>query len=426
MKIKIKHVSYEQVLQMKKPKHKRPKKPSFLFSTIIRALAIPDLIATRFKYTKERMEPAPTGPYLILMNHSSFIDLKIASKIFYPMPYNIVCTSDALVGKEWLMRNIGCIPTQKFVSDITLISDIIHSIKKNRTSVLMYPEAGYTFDGCATPLPRGLGRLFKKLDVPILTVITDGAFLRDPLYNNLQLRKVNVTATLKCLFTQQEVRDLSVEQLDARLDEAFTFDNFENQFKTKTVIDEPFRADGLERLLYRCSECETEDKMEGLGTVITCKKCSKQHTLNIYGKLEAKDGKTRFSHIPDWYNWQRECVKHEIESGKYKLDIDVKIGVLKDYKAIYMVGDGHLYHDINGFKLTGCEGKLEYTQSPLASYELNADYYWYEIGDVISIGNKDLLYYCFPKDKVNVAKVRFAAEEIYKIQKERTRKIKNG
>ena len=35
------------------------------------------------------MEEAGPGPYLILMNHSSFIDLKIASRIFYPMPYNL-------------------------------------------------------------------------------------------------------------------------------------------------------------------------------------------------------------------------------------------------------------------------------------------------------------------------------------------------
>ena len=39
----------------------------------------------------------------------------------------------------------------------------------------------------------------------------------------------------------------------------------------------------------------------------------------------------------------------------------------------------------------------------------------YEIGDVIAIGDKNMQYYCFPKDKtVNVAKARLAAEEAYK------------
>ena len=202
MKIKTKTVTYEYVEKIESAKRKRPKKPNFIFSTIIRLLAIPDLIATRFKYTKSRMDEAGDGPYLILMNHSSFIDLKIASRIFYPKRYCIVCTSDGFVGKEWLMRLLGCIPTQKFVTDVGLIMDMLHVIKKKKTSILMYPEASYSFDGCATPLPRKLGTLIKKLGVPVLTVITDGAFLRDPLYNGLQLRKVKVSAHLNCLFTK--------------------------------------------------------------------------------------------------------------------------------------------------------------------------------------------------------------------------------
>ena len=45
------------------------------------------------------------------------------------------------------------------------------------------------------------------------------------------------------------------------------------------------------------------------------------------------------------------------------------------------------------------------------------DYHWYEIGDVISIGNKDALYYCFPKGDVSVTKTRIAAELLYEMKK---------
>ena len=142
--------------------------------------------------------------------------------------------------------------------------------------------------------------------------------------------------------------------------------------------------------------------------------------MNEYGQLFATDGNTEFSHIPDWYRWQRECVKQEILEDTYKLDLEVQIGVLTDYKALYMIGNGRLTHDKNGFTLTSDDGKLEYTQSPLTSYSLNSDYYWYEIGDVIGIGNQDALYYCFPKDGSNVvAKARLAAEELYKLKKPR-------
>ena len=131
MKIKTKKLSYDEVMALPRPEHKLPRKPNMLLTGIIRLYSIADTMATNFKYTEERMDEVKDKPCLILMNHSSFIDLKIASKIFYPKQYGIVCTSDGFIGKRQLMRMIGCIPTQKFVSDVTLINDIKYMLHEN-------------------------------------------------------------------------------------------------------------------------------------------------------------------------------------------------------------------------------------------------------------------------------------------------------
>ncbi|MBR2938082.1 MAG: 1-acyl-sn-glycerol-3-phosphate acyltransferase [Oscillospiraceae bacterium] len=416
MKIKTKALSYEEVMALPRPKHRNPLKPLFLLQLVVRVLAIFDLLPTKFTYKTHGMEKiGRKEPCLILMNHSSFIDLKIASRIFFPKPYGIICTTDGFVGKGLLMRLLGCIPTRKFVSDMTLIRDMEYLLKKKKTSVLMYPEAGYSFDGTATQLPRKMGVLLKKLGVPVVTVITQGAFARDPLYNCLQKRRVQVRADVKCLATAQELKNLTVAQLDAMLDEAFCFDNFRYQQENKIVIDEPFRADGLNRILYKCPHCHTEEKMLGQGITLTCGHCGKVYTLDEHGYLTAEDA--AFTHIPDWYHWQRQRVRKELEDGAYRMEKDVAIAMLVDTKALYMVGEGVLTHDENGFRLTGCDGKLDYSQGPLACHTLNADYYWYEIGDVICIGNQDALYYCFPKDGDVVTKTRLATEELYKLKK---------
>ena len=112
----------------------------------------------------------------------------------------------------------------------------------------------------------------------------------------------------------------------------------------------------------------------------------------------------------------------ELESGTYNLETDVVIRMMVDYKAIYNVGTGKLKHTVDGFRLTGCDGKLDYEQNPLASYGLYSDYFWYELGDVICIGNNEALYYCFPQDNTPVAKTRMAAEELYKITKQKRKK----
>ena len=424
MKIKVKNRPYEKVVAIKPPKRRKPLRPLFLLQIVIRILAIFDLWPAKFTFQKHGMEKiGKKEPCLILMNHSSFIDLKIVSRVFFPKRYGIVCTSDGFVGKPWLMRLLGCIPTQKFVSDVTLIRDMEYLLKKKKTSVLMYPEASYSFDGTATALPRKMGVLLKKLGVPVVTIITQGAFSIDPLYNGLQKRKVKVRADVKCLATAEEVKSMTVAQLDALLDEAFSFDNFAWQQENNVIINEPFRADGLDRILFRCPHCGAEGKTEGKGTTLTCHSCGVQYELTETGYLKCLNAESKFTHIPDWYKWEREQVRASLQDGSYKLETDVDIAMMVDFKAIYKVGTGKLIHDENGFKLTGCDGKLEYNQPALACYGLYADYYWYELGDVICIGNHDALYYCFPKAGVSVAKTRMATEELYKLKKVRPAKV---
>ena len=420
MKINTKEMSYDEMLKLPRLQHKRPMMPQGWLAAIVRIAIAPTLWKTKFSYTTERMDLVGDQPCLILMNHCSFTDMKLAYGIFYPRKFGIVTSVDAMSGiLGKLMRLLGCTPTHKYVTDLTLIKDLEYMLKKNKTSVLMYPEAGYSFDGCTTTLPRKLGVLMKKLGVPVVTVITQGAFHRDPLYNMLQIRDVKVSAHVKCLATAEELKEKSVAELDALLDEAFSFDNFAWQRDNKVPIDVPFRADGLHRILYKCPHCGTENQMEGKGIHLTCHACGKQWTMDEYGQLSANGADTEYPHIPDWYQWERACVRKELEDGTYLLDTDVEIAVQVNLDGVCMIGNGHLTHDLNGFHLTGADGKLDYRQSTVYSHTLYSDYYWYEIGDVIGIGDNEFSYFCFPKENVSVSKARLATEELYKMEKER-------
>lgn len=419
MKIKTIDMSYDEVLALPLAKHHKPIKQRKFFRYLMKKISSAELKAVHFKHEEINMNQVDKEePCLYLMNHSSFIDLKIASTLIYPKSYHIICTSDGFVGKEALMRRMGCIPTRKFVTDVTLVRDMFYACKKLNSSLLMYPEASYSFDGTSTTLPAGLGKCIKLLGIPVVLIKTKGAFLRDPLYNNLQLRKIDVSATMECILTREDIALTSESGINEILKEHFSFDHFKNQQEEKITVKEPFRADGLNRVLYRCPNCQTEGEMKGSGISLICNHCKKEYILSEQGFMEAKEGNTEFSHIPDWYRWERKCVREELMKHTYLLDIPVKIGIMKDMKAIYMVGDGKLVHNEEGFHLTGCDNKLDYKQLPSASYSLYSDYFWYEIGDVICIGDSNMLYYCFPQStKDIVAKTRLAAEELYKIRK---------
>ena len=213
---------------------------------------------------------------------------------------------------------------------------------------------------------------------------------------------------------------MSAEEINEIILEKFSFDNFSWQEDNHIKIDAPTRAEGLNRVHYKCPECNSEGKMRGEGIYLECTECGAKYRLDEYGTLIGEGVESKMPHIPTWYAWQRESVKGELERGEYSIDVPVDIMVSVDTKKLFHVGGGRLIHNADGFRIIGDDGELDYVQSPLASYSVNADFNWYEIGDIIGIGDSECLYYCFPKEKGDiVTKIRFAAEELYKIEKKK-------
>ena len=420
MKIKTKRKTAEEVMSLPPITHKKPKKQRAFFRWLVNSISKKELEETHFSFDPKGFDDLGDVPCLVLMNHSCFLDLKMAFRMMSKRPFNIVCTSDGFVGKAGLMYSLGCIPTEKFVPDYSLVRDIKYALNKLGQSVLMYPEASYSFDGTATPLPESVGALIKLLGVPVVTVITHGAFLHDPLYNGLRLRKVDVSAVTELTFTGDMITNMTVDEINGRLREIFTFNAFLEQKDKGVLITEEFRAEGLERVLYKCPVCGAEGCMKGKGTHIICENCGADRILTENGEICATDGGKTFPSIPEWYAWERNEVRKQISDGTYSLDIEVDIGVMTDMKAIYETGRGRLIHDKNGFMLKSNDGVIDHRQSPVFSYSVYSDYFWYEISDMVCIGDKNKLFYCFPTDKtVPVAKIRLAAEELYKINKKK-------
>ncbi len=405
---------------MKPQKNYKPIKPAFFFRLILKIASAFGLIGTKYKFKEIGMDKLPKDqPALYLMNHSSFVDLMIAAYTLFPRKFSIVTTTDAFVGLNPILRLIGCIPAKKFIADTRMVRDMMHAVKKNNTSIVMYPEASYSFDGTATTLPDSIAKFVKLLGVPVVMIRTYGAFSRDPLYNGLQVRKkVSVSADVKYLISPEQISSMTDSQINEIIREEFSFDNFRWQQETGLKISESFRADGLNRVLYKCPHCLTEGEMTGKGITVICNHCGKSWELTENGYMKALDGKTEFDHIPDWYRWERECVRSELIDGSYGLDIPVRILMGVNTRAIYEVGEGRLTHNNDGFRLVGCDGKLDFSLKPQASYSLYSDYLWYEIGDMICIGDTKAFYHCFPLVEGDfVAKTRLATEELYKLTK---------
>ena len=179
------------------------------------------------------------------------------------------------------------------------------------------------------------------------------------------------------------------------------------------------RAEGLHDVLYRCPECETEFSTDSEGTEIYCKKCGVRYTMNEYGRLLKNGEEWRFSHIPDWYEWQRECVKQEIDSGKYYFDGEVSIEALPNAVNFINLGKGRLIHKKEGYFLTFSD----YEQSEQTKYfssasmlSVHTEYDYRGKGQCITLSTLDNTYFIFPAcDGFNATKFQFATEYFYEL-----------
>ena len=79
-------------------------------------------------------------PYLLLCNHNAFMDFKVATKVIYPNKANYVVAIDGFIGREWLLRSVGCICKRKFTNDSVLVRQL-KKVIDNGDIAVVYPEA---------------------------------------------------------------------------------------------------------------------------------------------------------------------------------------------------------------------------------------------------------------------------------------------
>lgn len=397
-----------------------PRKAKWYLQVLAWVLSFPETFATKADIRKHNMDDLK-GPYILLCNHNSFLDFKVATRAVFPRRSSYVVAVDGFINREEIMRNVGCFGTRKFISDIPLVRSIKHSLEQNGTICQLYPEARYSLVGTTAILPDSLGKLVKRLGYPVATLISHGHHLRQPVWN-LTKRKVRTSSDITQILTQEDLVTMSVDEINAVIRNAFQYDDYQYQVDHKIRIAYPKRAEGLHKILYKCPACKTEFKMRSEDNKLWCSACGETHEMDDLGRLHNTGKETKFIHIPDWYEWIRLQVKQEILLKKYKVELEVQVDVLPNSTGFYRLGQGSITHDLNGFHLTGKwdHGILDVKKPVKSNYGLHLEFDYFGKGDGFSFTNNDDTYYLYPiNQEFSVTKLHFAVEELYKLESEK-------
>ena len=380
-------------------------------------LSWPDTVRHRSRIRRVGVEGLKP-PYLLLCNHNAFLDFKVATRAIFPHRANYVVAIDGFIGREALLRDVGCICKRKFTQDLNLVRQL-RQVVRNGDVAMIYPEARYSLCGTTAVLPASLGKLCKLLGVPVVTLICHGHHINSPFWNLTDRGVAPVEAEMTLLYTPQQLAETTAEEINRRLVEVFQYDDYAWQKERGIRVTYPGRAEGLHKVLYQCPACGREFAMASQGTKLFCTACGKRWTLSELGELSADEGETEFSHIPDWYEWERANVRREVEEGRYSSGaLPVTVDSLPNAERFIRLGEGVMVHDGEGFTVRGTDvdgDPFEMHKSVPSLYSCHIEYeYLGKHGDCVDLNTLEDTWYIYPHDcAFSVTKMALATEELY-------------
>ena len=197
-------------------------------------------------------------------------------------------------------------------------------VLKNGDVLAMMPEARLSTVGKFEDIQESTYSFLKKAGVPVYTIKIQGDYFSSPKWGNGIRRNSYVETELDILYTKEDLKNLSVEEIKKGVEERLYYDDFEwlktkpnLKYKSKTL------AEGLENILVRCPKCGAKHSIVTKGREVKCEKCSLSLKLDDRYSFEENE---YFENFAKWYEWQSAKIGEEIAKNvDYSLSSEVEL-----------------------------------------------------------------------------------------------------
>ena len=337
------------------------KKPNAVIYFLVYVFIYPIFkIFFRLKVDREDYAP-PKGPFIVLSNHTSFMDFLLTMLTIYPRRLNAVAAQKFYLYKPLnkLLPLMGCIPKNLFDPDIRSIKGIIKVLGRG-DRILLYPEGRCTVAGAYMGMHESTGKLIKKFGAPVLSCHIDGAYTCMPFWRK-GMRFGRVRVTLANLFSAEDTREMSEAEINCRIDARLGGLDARPPKKPLRVLRARRLAEGLQNILYYCPSCGSEFTLETAGNVIRCSVCGFAAEMGRDAKIAPmarRGARVSSNEFPDtaqkWYKLQCEHETRSLTQDMPPLTVNVTVRMPgAPGKGIVPCGRGALTLDPKGWRYDG-------------------------------------------------------------------------
>ena len=255
--------------------------------------------------------PRKREPFIVVSNHFNTWDAFVLSKNI-KKPIRFVATEIAYldlpkkIGMKFIAKTI-----RKRVgkSDVQSIRKIYEYLNKGY-SIGIFPEGDNTFSGRTLGIYENTGRLFKKTGVDIILCKQQGGYISQPRWADYFSKKGIVHTHNSTLIKKEELEHLTPKQINKIIEDALENNDYDWQREHMYNFNRKNRAEGIERLVYFCNNCNSVLTVFGKGHDILCSKCGKIGEINEYEFIEGN----KFDNLVDYNDYQYSHIEDVIKS----------------------------------------------------------------------------------------------------------------
>lgn len=354
------------------------------------------------------------APFIVLGNHPSALDPFIIAAATYPHRINFLGTNYYF--RNPLLRPFlrlgGVIPKVQAYKDTSAVR-MMNKVIARGGILAICPEGRRSTDGSRYVISPSIGKLIKLYKVPVVTVVSHGAYMSKPRWSAFTHRG-SIEVNVKEVLSAEQVLKLSAEELHDAVCCSLDYNDYEWNKARKISFKHKKQAENIHNVLHKCPSCEADKAMDSKNNKLYCRHCGNTVLVDEFMLFNPEnEGSVMFEDASKWLQWQREKARDQILDPNFTIKtkvINVKIadGLTGPFEG---TGQGELLINKDGLYFKGTFNsepkEMFFPLQILASISS-------EFGDHFEITDGKSTYTFVLKDGQDVILIELAVKELIK------------
>ena len=239
------------------------------------------------------------GPLLMVSNHPSPWDPILVPSSIPRQVHNL--GTDQLLRVPyfgWMMPYFSMIPFKKGMKDPGALAEVERRVRRG-DAALIFAEGDRTWTGRSNPIKPGIGRMVKRLGVPVGFVRITTGHMQWPRWAKYP-RSVPILVEHMALETYAE--SATPEQITADVERYISVDPYNIPIPPRSLGKR--LAWGLPEFMWACPQCFAQDAIElelDDDDCVECSACGSRWRIDIASWMRAERGPGQDMHIDQAY-----------------------------------------------------------------------------------------------------------------------------